>query len=151
MNEMQRFLTKVQKTDDCWIWVGAKKPSGYGNFYAHGKYMGAHCAAYLLYKGEIGDGLCVCHRCDNPSCVNPDHLFLGTAQANMDDMRAKGRWVCGNKRLSDQQCLEIVDLRKSGKSLKQIASVYLCSEANVSLIARGLSRGDVAERGIPSA
>jgi hypothetical protein len=92
MNEYDRFEKKVIKSDGgCWEWIGAKKPTGYGNFYLYGKYHNAHRASYMLHIGDIPDGLLVLHKCDNPKCVSPHHLFLGTPKDNMDDMQKKGR------------------------------------------------------------
>jgi len=75
----------------CWIWMGASQVSGYGEIISNGKKIYAHRASYSLYKGEIPKGMYVCHKCDTVSCVNPDHLFLGTQKDNMHDMIKKGR------------------------------------------------------------
>jgi hypothetical protein len=75
----------------CWIWASSRNAKGYGIFWFRGKMVGAHRASYVLFRGEIPDGQLVLHGCDNPPCVNPDHLFMGTHQDNMDDMAAKGR------------------------------------------------------------
>ena len=89
--KMERFWNKVDKTDDCWNWTASKNIQGYGYFRFDGKMRKAHRMAWLLVNGEIPDGMCVCHTCDNPGCVNPIHLWLGTNQDNMDDMNNKGR------------------------------------------------------------
>lgn len=89
-----RFWAKVDRTDDCWTWTAATTGSGYGRFghqNARGGWVAAHRFAYELANGPIPDGMFVCHKCDNPPCVNPSHLFLGTHQDNMRDMDAKGR------------------------------------------------------------
>ena len=89
---MDRFWSKVDKTGDCWEWTGAKHSSkGYGSFWFEGRSVKAHRLAYKIAFSPIPDGMFVCHSCDNPSCVNPDHLFLGTNQDNQSDMYAKGR------------------------------------------------------------
>lgn len=86
-----RFWAKVEKTDACWHWTAAKDSKGYGIFQFQGKPHKAHRVAYELTYGPIPAGLFVCHHCDNPSCVRPDHLFLGTVQDNNRDRDQKGR------------------------------------------------------------
>jgi len=74
----------------CYIWEEGKDKDGYGLFYANGKTYKAHRVSYFLVHGDP-TGLCVCHSCDNPSCVNPDHLFLGTVNDNNQDRHKKGK------------------------------------------------------------
>lgn len=93
----QRLLKRVRRLmTGCWIWTGSTKPNGYGNINVAGKTLMTHRAAWLAFKGEIPNGMQVCHHCDTPACVNPDHLFLGSQKDNMDDMDAKGRRVVPN-------------------------------------------------------
>lgn len=92
-----RFWSKVNTESDCWTWRGTKLPHGYGIFYVarngiKTKYY-AHRVAYSLVNGPLLPGLFVCHRCDNPSCCNPSHLFAGTQTDNMRDAKRKGRCV----------------------------------------------------------
>ena len=93
--EAERFWSKVEKTDGCWLWKGAVmwSPSGadYGAFGLHGKARRAHRVAWLLTHGSDPGAMDVLHSCDTPLCVNPAHLSLGTHKDNMDDMNAKGR------------------------------------------------------------
>lgn len=98
MDIIQRFLSKVDQSGDCWIWLGAVSSGGHGSTAAHGKSISAHRLAYQLLVGPIPDGAFVCHRCDERLCVNPTHLFIGTRQDNVDDMMTKGRhWQQGGK------------------------------------------------------
>ena len=91
MNHEQRFLQKINKTDSCWIWTGSRNSKGYGLFQANKQRFVASRFAYQSWIGEIPEGLLVCHKCDNPPCVNPDHLFVDTAHGNSMDMFAKDR------------------------------------------------------------
>lgn len=85
------FTKRVRKTSGCWVWKAGKNKFGYGRARFRGKRHGAHRIAWLLYKGEIPRDMWVLHKCDNTSCVNPDHLFLGTPKDNTHDMMKKGR------------------------------------------------------------
>jgi hypothetical protein len=92
MTERELFLEQVTRsTEGCWIWNGGREKAGYGWIFVRGKKMAAHRLGYELFVGIIPSGLFVCHHCDNPPCVRPDHLFLGTRQDNFRDMRQKGR------------------------------------------------------------
>lgn len=87
-----RFYKYIEeKESGCIEWIGGKDPNGYGRFSLSGKGDYAHRASYEIFKGPIPTGLCVCHKCDNPRCVNPDHLWLGTQTENIKDRDAKGR------------------------------------------------------------
>lgn len=98
---MERFYNKiVVDHNDCWNWSGSIGWHGYGYFYVKGKGIRAHRFSYTYHKGEINDGLLVCHSCDNTRCVNPDHLWLGTQKDNMEDKIKKGRSGIRGKRIS---------------------------------------------------
>jgi hypothetical protein len=94
--EHERFISKVIKTKTCWLWNGAKYRFGYGHFRRkiNNKWImyKAHRYAYEYYKEEIPANFLVCHTCDNSSCVNPEHLWIGTHKQNTRDMENKGRW-----------------------------------------------------------
>lgn len=91
--EKARFWSFVGDKDYCWEWTGAKNNHGYGNFRLNGAMWIAPRAAYRIIFGGIPAAMCVCHRCDNPGCINPDHLFLSDHQGNMTDKQSKGRAV----------------------------------------------------------
>ena len=96
----QIFWARVDRSagdEACWPYTGSRRGNGYGRLRLFGKYELAHRVAYRLTAGDIPDALHVCHRCDNPPCCNPAHLFVGTHQDNMNDKVAKGR---GRGRLS---------------------------------------------------
>ena len=98
-----RLLSKARPDGECVIWTGAKNDDGYGMIRLTKvnrgilKTIKVHQLSWLLHKSDIPAGLCVCHKCDKPACVNPEHLFLDTHAANMRDMVKKGRSAKGNK------------------------------------------------------
>lgn len=97
MNDIKRFISKIiQQPNGCWHYIGAKDADGYGMFWYNGKTIGAHrFSAEFLGKLNVSNA-CVCHSCDNPICVNPRHLFIGTSQQNTADRHKKGRSVKGS-------------------------------------------------------
>lgn len=142
----QRFWSKVDRRgdDECWRWTGAVDGYGYG-------YLGnrrrpnhkAHRLSYEIHFGTILEGLCVCHHCDNPPCVNPKHLFLGTLADNNEDRKRKGR---NHDRRGDKNSRAklgwddvrlIRELRSEGMSQQCIAERFGVCQVTVSKIVRG--------------
>lgn len=91
--DIERFWSKVDKTDGCWGWAGGKNAQGYGQFYFRDSWVLAHRASWMIANGPIPKGMFVCHHCDNPQCVRPDHLFAGTNLDNVRDSVRKGRHI----------------------------------------------------------
>jgi hypothetical protein len=126
----------------CWEWQGAKIGKGYGQFQVRPhKCKNAHRWAWRLYVGRLLDEDRVCHKCDNPKCVNPNHLFVGTPVDNGQDMKAKGRSLFGERnakaKLTESDVFRIHALSTEGRSTRQIAKVFKVSQAQISRIVRG--------------
>lgn len=123
-----RFWSKVIKTDGCWWWNARKLDAGYGMFHMGETMKVAHRVAYELMIGKIPDGMFACHKCDNPSCVNPEHLFIGTHKDNMHDRMLKGGFkMCGGnntRRLSESAKEEIRNTQIVRGVISQLARKF---------------------------
>jgi hypothetical protein len=139
----ERFWRKVRRDEHgCWEWLGAGRIGGYGHFNVGKRFVGAHRLAYELTYGPIPQGIVVCHRCDNPRCVRPDHLFVGSARDNMSDCRDKGR--LGDKRrlglnngatrITPELASLIREARAAGMSRPQLAKRYGISIVTITQI-----------------
>lgn len=156
LSDEDRFLAKVNRITGpvykdlgrCWTWTGKVDKGGYGRIISKTKgTTKAHRLSWMLFNGSVPDGLCVLHRCDNPRCVNPSHLFLGTNLDNIEDRNNKGRSKgargesSGTAKLTSAQVLEIRrrhrprSARNSGAAL---AREFGVSQATISMLLRGL-------------
>ncbi len=164
LEELKNKIINFSEEDDsgCWNWnKGYRDKAGYGQLKYRGKVIGAHRASYLAFNGHIDPELYVCHSCDNPKCVNPEHLWQGTAKDNMQDCKAKGRLADqrGKKlspetlaklklnrikdakgmrnpraKLTDNDIRQIRGMNKNGYTHAQIAKEYGVNESHVSHI-----------------
>ena len=123
----KRFWVKVDKRgeDECWEWKASRHPKGYGMFRFNRMSAYAHRIAWMLVYGQIPEGLYVCHRCDNPPCCNPDHLFLGTQKDNMLDSALKGRQRI---KLSEK---DIIEIRRKC-TIDRISQIQLAEQFGIS-------------------
>lgn len=142
MNTLKSFWLNVSKGDGpdaCWVWVGRRDGRGYGGLSVHGLEWKAHRFAYAHLVGPIPEGLHICHHCDNPACVRPSHLFLGTQTDNMQDAIAKGRFVMPrspigvnhhNARLNDEQVRAIMRLSRT-TSQRQLGRMFNVDKSTI--------------------
>lgn len=150
MNLQERFESKImpEPMSGCWLWTGCllgKNNNGYGYFSINNKPRVAHRVSYQIYIGEIPDGLLVCHTCDQRSCVNPQHLFLGTYADNANDMISKGRNTkirargesASNSKLTNTEVLKIRELHGSGVKVRDISNMFSVTKENINAIIRG--------------
>lgn len=143
---IQKFWDRIDKSnqDVCWEWKSHKNSDGYGSMKIFGQEQKAHRISWTLHYGDIPDGMCVCHTCDNPGCVNPHHLWLGTHTENMVDKSRKGR-VDGernpNSKIDDETAKRIVREYENGIfSQAEIARKEKLSTGQVCKIIHGKSR-----------
>lgn len=156
MSWCERFWSKVERLESgCLVWTGARDSSGYGHVRMPGrKLRSCHRLSWLLLFGYIPNGMYVCHKCDNPPCVNPSHLFLGTARDNALDRDAKGRRGRGAPRkgyrrvgfgkLSDEDVRDIRGMCARGMMHRDIAARFGIAASTVSKIRNGLKLTAVA-------
>ena len=137
-----RFFSRVEKTEGCWVWKSASDANGYGKISYRGRHESAHRVSYMIHVGEIPKDMFVLHKCDNPPCVNPCHLFLGTPTDNVHDMIKKGRaksWepsAVHFARLTWEDVSNIRRLHTEGMNNCQIGKIYSMSNGNISAIVR---------------
>lgn len=140
-----RFWSRVEKTDTCWLWAGALSSTGYGQIREGGRIHYVHRLSYTWSFGDVPEGTEVCHRCDTPRCVRPDHLFLGTHHENMLDAARKKRVpgnggqrgeATGTSKLTEREVLEI---RASSETIVALALRYGVNHTAISKIRQRLT------------
>lgn len=140
---------QIVSESGCWVWTGSINNYGYGELTSHKKRYAAHRVSYSLYKGDIPDGLLVCHTCDNPCCVNPNHLFLGTPKQNQQDMKRKRRSTIGNTnpqaKLTEDDVATIRKLHRNGLMQKDIAEKFAVTRSCICVILKGKTWKHVEE------
>lgn len=146
----ERLLEKttVCKKTGCWNWEGLKDKNGYGRLGIGKKVFRCHRLSYEVFCGPIPPDMFVMHSCDNPSCINPDHLSVGSPDDNVQDMLRKGRYIPGgkphhgqkngNSKLTEKQAVEIIKLSRE-KSCARISRIYNVSKTCIERIVSGQS------------
>lgn len=142
------FWSRVDKSGDCWLWVGSKDEKGYGTVRYRGKTEKAHRVSWEIANAAPAGAMFVCHKCDNPSCVRPDHLFLGTNHDNALDRHMKGRskalFVCGHEinrgsshprtNLTEAIVIDIRNQHAAGVSQRDLAKEHGIHSSQISRI-----------------
>lgn len=154
-HRFQKYVSNTPTSDGCILWNGSAGKHGHGVFFIMSSknpingfgrkgLIYAHRASLMIFREtKVDNDLCVCHKCDNPRCVNPDHLFIGTQQDNIKDMFEKKRWrgfppMKGKENPNSKLCeQDIVNIRKSSLSGRQLAKKYFVTPANISSIKSG--------------
>ena len=135
--DLETYITDQAKVtgSGCWEWPGGS-PKYYPEVCIKGERILLHRLSYELFKGDIPEGCHVCHRCDNPRCVNPEHLFTGRQQANMRDMMRKGRAV--RSKLTREDVVRIKNLFRTGKySMSSLAREFSVTQPTIRNLIRG--------------
>jgi hypothetical protein len=147
----ERFEDKFvkNKSTGCWNWTASSDEFGYGRFRVGEKLVGAHRFSWVSNFGEIPDGLLVCHKCDTPSCVNPDHLFLGTDADNSRDKMEKGRLgnrkgsANGHATLNSEKVAIIRGMSSGSATYTEIANLFGVTKGAISKVVTRRTWGEL--------
>lgn len=139
---LDRLLMTSKPDGECLVWTGSTNTDGYGGFHLYESNTSASRAAWVLFFGEIGPGLSVCHHCDNPLCVRPGHLFLGTSVENRADCVRKGRQARGERQhLARLTAESVISIRErwaaGGESLDGLAAAFGVSRSTIAHVVVG--------------
>lgn len=149
---IDKFMNQIEITNSCWLWKGSKHLFGYGQIWLNKKRYDAHRASWLLFKGEVPEKTSVCHNCpggDNPSCSNPEHLFLASQGDNIRDSFKKGKGNppkgerCRTAILTKEKVIEMKKLRKEGLMYKEIAKIFNVANSTAQYAIKGETWKDI--------
>lgn len=157
-SDRKRFFEKIEKLPSgCWEWQAYRNADGYGQIWFKGRLQMAHRLSWFIHRGGIPRSHFVCHTCDSPPCVNPDHLFVGTHQDNTDDMIKKGRHRTGageknrHAKLTERDVLLIRSIHKQLPNAPAIARAFNVSTATINAIASGSTWKHLADKLVSNA
>jgi hypothetical protein len=146
---MEKFWARIARGDGCWLWTGGRTTAGYGLLHDRGKPLYAHRLSWEVHRGAIPPNTEVCHTCDTPACIRPEHLFLGTHRDNMADAAAKGRRDTSGlvragvgeahfgAKLTEADVLKIRERRAAGESHYALARAFGVSRPTITAILTG--------------
>lgn len=152
LKRKEMFFERVVQKDGCWEWKGHINSAGYSIFKVNGKRTFAHIFSWMLYRGDIPYKQFVCHKCDNPICCNPEHLFLGSPAKNSEDMKVKKRQAKGNShgmsKLNEQDAINIKKRLKAGETSYRIAKDYPVHMSTIYSIEWGVTWNHLGEKNV---
>ena len=138
---LPRLMRRVEKVGECWLWTGSLTTNGYAQISYMGRPRKAHRLVYERFHGDIPEGLFVCHKCDEPRCVNPDHLFAGTNKDNAHDAMSKGRFAVADRhsqaKLTTEKVTQIRSRLLAGDSRRTLAAEFGVAYTTICQLARG--------------
>lgn len=144
MSETDLQVASTDLRADCWLYLGRHEKKGYGVIDIGDKSYLAHRVSYETHIGPIPNGLCVCHSCDNPTCINPEHLWLGTSYQNIQDAKQKGHFknihdgeLNGRAKLTSSDVMTIRDLRSKGMKLSSLAEKFNVAASTIGYVIYG--------------